>query len=69
MKIYISGYGSYEEWARLGFPGAASFREDGSRKYKRTHLAKCQVILCDASMVVNGYCLHHSRFYNRLATA
>lgn len=69
MKIYIQGWASYADWARAGFPGARSFHADGSVKGATTHLAKCQVLSCNGSMVERGYCRAHARFYQSAVTA
>jgi hypothetical protein len=69
MKIYINGWSSFEEWRDAGYPGARSFNADGTVKGKTTHLAKCQVLSCNGSMVERGYCRAHARFYQGARSA
>ncbi len=68
MKIYITGYASFEEWRDAGHPGAVSFNADGTRKdAPRTRLAKCR--LCYHSMVRDGLCLSHFKAHSLRASA
>ncbi len=46
MKIYITGYASYEDWQKAGYPGAPSFAHPKTRAVKSAGPAGERAGLC-----------------------